>query len=184
MKTKNGVSLQGIVTRRLYDKNGNPLKMFRENKLWKSIKKLFNLDLKIPYITGIWTTEAIRSNTIVPASLANVAGLLVGTETDPFIYLGLGIGTATASGLASEIVTGGGEIAEATASLVTTTETNDTAQLVYEWTFSDSFAITEEGIFNASSGGDMLAYQNFSAVNVESGNKFEVTHQIVVQIPT
>ena len=177
------ITLRGIVERRLYDKDGNPLKMFKENSLWGVFKKVFDLDIKIPFLTGHWTTEAIRHNTIVPAALANVAGLINGVDTDVFKYLALGIGTATATGLESEIVTGGGEITEATVSLVTTTETDDTAQLVYEWTFSDSFAITEEGIFNASSSGDMLAYQNFSAVNVESGNKFEVTHKIVVQIP-
>ena len=36
----------------------------------------------------------------------------------------------------------------ATASQVTTTVTNDTTQLVHTWTFTASFAITEEGIFD------------------------------------
>jgi len=180
---KDGLGIRGVVTRRLYDKDGNPIKMFKDNVVWRFLKKSFNLDLQIPFITGIWTKEPIRHNEIVPAALANVAGLLCGAEITPFKYLGIGIGTASVAGLGSEIVTGGGERVEATASLVTTTITDDTAQLIHEWTFLDTFAITEEGVFNAVAAGDMLAYQNFAAVNVVSGNKYEVTHQFVMQIP-
>lgn len=180
---KDPISVRGVVTRRLSDKDGNPLKMFSENAIWRFLKNTFGLDLRVPFITGNWTTEPIKHNAIVPDSLANVAGLLCGAETDPFKFLAIGIGTATPAGLGSEIVTGGGEAAEATVSLVTTSVTNDTAQLVHEWTFTAPFAITEEGVFNAVAAGDPLAYQNFAAVNVVSGNKFEVTHQIVMQIP-
>lgn len=180
---KDPIGLKGVVTRRLYSKDGTPLKMFKENALWRFLNKVFKVDWRMPFITGNWTDKPIKNNTIVPAALANVAGLLCGTDVLPFKYLAIGIGTSNATGLGSEIVTGGGEAAEATASLVTTTVANDTAQLVHEWTFTDTFAITEEGVFNAVAAGDILAFQNFAAVNVVSGNKFEVTHQIVMEIP-
>jgi hypothetical protein len=98
------------------------------------------------------------------------------------VNLAIGIGTqgtpATATALASEITTGGGSRGAATASQVTTTVTNDTTQLVKTWTFTSSFAVTEECIIdNASSGGNMMAYQSFSAVNVVSTDQLTVTHK-------
>jgi len=179
------VVVHGIVTRRLYDKDGNPVKMFQENKVWEFFNNLFHLDLKIPFITGRWTLEPIVHNDITDTGISRIAGLIVGEKVDeasinPFTYLAIGTGTATSAGLGEEITTGGGARAAGEPSLVTTTTTDDTSQIVHEWTFTSSFAITEEGWFNAASGGDLLAFRNFSAVNVESGNKFEVTHQIVV----
>jgi hypothetical protein len=98
-----------------------------------------------------------------------------------FVNLAIGIGTqgspATSTALASEITTNGGARSAATASQITTTVTNDTTQLVHTWTFTGSFAVTEEGIFdNATSGGNMLAYQSFSAINVVSADTLQVTH--------
>lgn len=178
-------SVRGVVTRRLYDKEGNPIRMFQENKFWEILKGIFNLDIKIPFITGNWTVEPIVHNTITNTGLSRIAGLIVGalvleTPINPFTYLAIGEGTASSSGLGDEITTGGGARATGVISTTTTSVADDTAQIVKEWEFSAPFAITEEGWFNAASTGDLLAFRNFSAVNVESGNKFEVTHQIVV----
>jgi hypothetical protein len=49
-----------------------------------------------------------------------------------------------------------------TASTVTTTVTGDTAQWVKTFTSTATMTITEAGIFNASSGGDMLVYGELS----------------------
>ena len=49
-----------------------------------------------------------------------------------------------------------------TASVVTTTVTNDTAQWVKTFTSTATMTITEAGIFNASSGGDMLVVGDLS----------------------
>lgn len=179
------ITVHGIVTRRLYDKDGNPVKMFQENKFWDFLNGLFKLDIKIPFITGKWTLEPVVYNDITNVGLSRIAGLIVGelvggVAINPFTYLAIGTGTATSAGLESEIATGGGARAAGEISTITTSVTDDTAQIVNEWTFTSPFAITEEGWFNAASSGDLLAFRNFSAVNVESGNKFEVTHQIVV----
>lgn len=98
-----------------------------------------------------------------------------------FTAIAIGIGTqgtpATATALASEITTNGGARAGATASQITTTVTNDTTSLVHTWTFTGSFAVTEEGIFdNATSGGHMLAYQTFAAINVVNTGTLKITH--------
>jgi hypothetical protein len=98
------------------------------------------------------------------------------------VNLAIGTGTqgtpATASALSAEITTLGGARGAATATQVTTTVTNDTTQLVKTWTFTGTLAITEECIIdNATSGGNMMAYQSFSAINVVSTDQLTVTHK-------
>ena len=62
---------------------------------------------------------------------------------------------------------------------MTATIADDTTQpMTTWWTFSGSFAITEECIIDsATSGGNMMAYQSFSAVNVVSTDQLTVTHK-------
>lgn len=123
-------------------------------------------------------------NLITSAGKAAAAGLLNGVVTDFFDYLAIGTGTTAAAvgdtALQTEISTNGGARAAATLSRVTTTVTNDTAQFVYTWTFSGSFAVTECGVFSASSGGTLLARQVFSALNVVSGDTLAITYKVAV----
>ena len=116
---------------------------------------------------------------ITNVGLAQAAGLLNNVVTSHFTYLAIGIGTTAAAvtdtALESEIATGGGARAGATASRVTTTITNDTMQLVYTWTFTASFAVTEMGVFDAASAGNMYCRQVFTAKNVESGDTLQLT---------
>jgi len=128
-------------------------------------------------------------NQIQNAGLAEVSSLVLtdnpGTAT-AFDYIALGVGTGqavTATTLASEVVTVGGERTAGTGTQTTTTVTNDTAQLVVTWSFTGSLALTEAGIFNAASTGDMLAYQNFSALNVTSGDSLEITWKVAFARP-
>ena len=128
--------------------------------------------------------EETIDNLIVNAGKAEAAGLLNGVTSGAFTYLAIGIGTTPAAAgdttLGSEITTGGGARAAATCSRVTTTVTNDTAQWVHEWTFSSTFAVTEAGIFDAAAAGNLLSRQVFSAYNVVSGGKLEITWKVQV----
>ena len=123
-------------------------------------------------------------NVVVNVGLAEVAGLINEVTSGGFTYLAIGVGTtpadATDNDLESEITTGGGERAAAACSRVTTAETNDTAQMVKEWTFSASFSVTESGPFDAAAAGVLLAHQVFSAINVVADDKLEVTWKIQV----
>lgn len=118
-------------------------------------------------------------NIIVNVGKAQVAGLINGVVTTPFQYIAIGTGTtaesATDTALQNEIARG-----LATCSRTTTNVTNDTAQLVYTFTFTASYAITESGCFDASSGGNMLCRKTFSAINVVSGDSLQITWKIVV----
>lgn len=132
--------------------------------------------------------KVIRSevidNLVVNVGKAEVAGLMNEVTSGGFTFLAIGTGATapavTETALVAEITTGGGARAAATCSRVTTNVTNDTAQMVKEWTFTGSFSITESGPFDAVTAGVMLARQVFSAYNVVSGDKFEVTWQVAV----
>jgi len=128
--------------------------------------------------------ERLISNTITSVGKAELAGLMVadvgGTGWD---YIAIGTGTPTSTALGAEITSGGGERrggANVTGTRITTNTTNDTAQWTTTFTFTSSFAVTEAGLFNAPSGGTMLASQSFSALNVTSGNTLTITWKIQI----
>lgn len=137
-------------------------------------------NLKIPGLTGRYTEKLVTRNTITNVGHAVANGLMSNQGSYGYaIYLAIGIGTQSAAGataLNSEITTNGGQRATGTASRTTTSVTNDTTSLTHTWTFTGSFAITEEGILTAASSGSLLAYQTFSAINVVSGDTLAVTH--------
>ena len=94
--------------------------------------------------------------------------------------IGWGIGTATplvgdtALQTESAPTTSGGRTV-GTPSRVTTTVTNDTYQVVGTVTAGSTLAITEAGLFDAVSAGNMLIHSEFSAVNVVSGDSISFT---------
>lgn len=124
-------------------------------------------------------------NTTTNTGFAETANLM-GDESTPaaFKYLAIGIGTgqdAASTVLSSEITTNGGERDASTVTRVTTTQTDDTLQLVSTWNFTGTFAVTECGMFNATpSAGTMLCVQSFSALNVVSGDSLEITYKVQV----
>jgi hypothetical protein len=183
MKAK--LHLTENVTYQLFDKNGKAKKIFKENRLWKWVKKLFHLDLQIPLLTGTWGYSKTLANLITTAGKAGVASRINGDGSEAaFTYLAVGTGTTAADAadttLETEIVDSGMERAAATASRVTTDVTNDTAQLVKTWTVTGTKAVTECGALNAASTGTLLGRQVFSAINVVSGDTLAVTYKFDV----
>lgn len=169
----------GWTERQLFDKYGNPKPMFADNGLWKFIKKHFGLDLQIPFITGLWTLDPIKGNTITTVGKQIAAQQLGGTTTAPVTAVAIGIGTPSSTALGSESTTNGSARGAATVTNTVTTTTGDTEQWVKLFSLTGSFAFTEEGLFdNNTSGGNMLASQSYSAVNVVSGDSFQITHKI------
>src|SRR3990167_1119838 len=171
------MGVKGWTEMKLVDKYGNAKPLFQVNGLWKLAKRLFGVDLKIPVLFGFWTFDPIKMNTVTDVGKKISADQVGGTTTAPVTAIAIGIGTASATALGSEITTNGGERGAATVTNQTTTTTGDTERWVKTFTFTGSFAITEEGLFdNNTSGGNMLASQSFSAVNVVSSDSFQVTH--------
>jgi len=125
-------------------------------------------------------------NLIVNVGKAQVAGLINGVVTTPFKYIAIGDGSSTNPGTctapSATDTALGHEIARASATTgrTTTNVTNDTATLSATFNFTSSYAICETGIFDASSGGNMLARQTFAVVNVASGDSLTINWRIVV----
>ena len=123
-------------------------------------------------------------NTITDAGKAALAGLLLlDVSGTAFDYIAIGVGSPSATALGSESTTNGGTRrggADVVGTRVTTTVANDTAQFVTTFTFTGALAITEEGIFQVSTGSIMLASQSFAAVNVGDGDILQITHKVKV----
>lgn len=116
---------------------------------------------------------------------AALAGLLNGVGSlAAFTFVGIGTGTtaeaATDTALVAEITTGGGSRAAGVCSLVTTTVTNDTAQVAKLFTFSSSFSVAETAVFNAVSGVTMINRKTFTAIPVVSGDQLQFIHQFKI----
>jgi|GEM_PF-911787 len=161
----------------LFDWAAKP--MFAENRLWRLIRKWLGIDLRIAGLTGVWTKQAILCNTITNVGKKISAEQVGGTTTAPVTAIAIGIGTPSATALGSEITTNGGQRGAATVTNQTTSSTGDTEQWVKTFNFTGTFAVTEEGLFdNNTSGGNMLASQSFSAINVISGDSVQFTHKV------
>lgn len=113
--------------------------------------------------------------TVTNAGLAEVAELIIGSGV-AFDSLAIGTGTANFNATSTEL-NDEYQRASATLSTETTDTTGDTAQLLHTFTFTESKAITEAGVFNHASTGDMLVAQTFSAVNVVNGDSLQITYQ-------
>ena len=139
-----------------------------------------------PYISpllGNWATSKNVRNLITNAGFAGSAGRLMGSGSPAaFTYIAVGTGTTSASAsdtaLQTESSTSGLSRTSGTVSLVTTTVTNDTAQVTNTFSVTGTVAVTESGVLNASSSGTLLCHQVFSAINVASGDSLAVTWKI------
>lgn len=182
------------------DRFGNAKPIFQENKIArKLISKGYLSPLWVnqwyapllsPFL-GIWSDRKIFKNLITDAGKAAVASRINGSGgAAAFTAIGQGTGTTAANAADTALETekkadgtaASGVHALATASVtasrVTTTVTNDTAQLVGTVSETATMAITESGVFNADTSGTLLARQVFSAVNVVSGDSLQFTWKI------
>jgi hypothetical protein len=125
-----------------------------------------------------------RKNIVTNAGLAAIVRLIgSGLTETKFGYLAIGTGTtaeaATDTALVAEI-----KRKAATVSQVTTTITGDTC--LFEATFSSADGLSgtsnvaETGVFNASSGGILLARKTFSAVplNWDAGDSLTIRYYV------
>lgn len=139
--------------------------------------------LRIPGVTGKWTKEMKKRNLVVSAGKAGVASRInaAGGEA-AFTYIAMGTGVSgPAAGdttLGTELSTSGLSRVNASASRVTTSVTNDTAQLQNTFSVTGTVAVTESGVLNAASVGTLLCRQVFSAINVVNGDSLQVTWKV------
>ena len=122
-------------------------------------------------------------NSTMNVAFAVFAGLAGNTGSQTaFGYLAVGTSNTAVSAsqttLVAEISTSGLARAAATVSRVTTTQTNDTLQLLKTWTASGSVTVEEIGYFNASSSGVMGGRALTSTKSLVNGETLTGTYQI------
>jgi hypothetical protein len=100
------------------------------------------------------------------------------TNAPKFVAFGGGSGQAqSANVLAAQL---GGKTT-GTETLVTTSVTNDTYQVVATLTSSGSWGITESGLFTGAASGtanDMFAYSDFAVVNLNASDSIQFTWKV------
>lgn len=203
MKKRNMLSqydLEENVEYVLRDKNGNIKPLWNDNKFcqWLLKNNLLSplwinnpLSFLIQPFLGAWGNSKIVANGVTDAGKAGVASRINGAgAAAAFTAIGIGVGTtafnASDTTLETEKKADGTAAsgvhalatASVTASRVTTTVTNDTAQLLGTVSFTATLAVTESGVFNADTNGTLLCRQTFTAVNVVSGDSLQITWKV------
>jgi hypothetical protein len=136
----------------------------------------------MPFL-GRWSDGKRFRNLVVSAGKAGMASRCNGSGGEAaFTYIATGTGTTAAAAgdtaLQTELAASGLSRANSTASRVTTSVTNDTAQLVNTFTVTGTVAVTESGVLNAASVGTLLCRQTFSAINVVNGDSLQITWKV------
>lgn len=110
------------------------------------------------------------NNLVVTSGLGFIASRMKDATADAMSYMSIGTGTTAAAAgdttLATELDRN---------AITSTTVTGNEIAYVASWAAGDgSGAITEAGLFNASSGGDMLARTVFSVVNKSANDTLSI----------
>jgi hypothetical protein len=119
------------------------------------------------------------ANVLTNAGKAIITNRIKGSGTEPsWVAWGTGAGTAAATD--TTLFT---ESAEArvsgTSTQVTTTTTNDSYQVVGTITASATRAITNAGLLDASTAGNLFVKGDFSVINLNSGDSIQFTIKVV-----
>jgi|TARA_R110002012_G_scaffold260888_1_gene442645 hypothetical protein len=115
-------------------------------------------------------------NLVVTAGKNFVASRMKDTTKAAMTHMAVGTGTTTAAASQTALVTENDRN-----TLTSTTVTANAIAYVCTWAAGDATAaLTEAGIFNASSGGDMLCRTVFSVVNKASADSMTITWTVTV----
>ena len=116
-------------------------------------------------------------NLVVDAGLTFIASRMAGTSSGVMSYMAVGSGSTAASSGQTDLVS----IIGSRVSLTSGTASTNT--MTYIATFGagvSTGAITEAGVFNASSSGTMLCRSVFSTINKAAGDSMTITWTITL----
>lgn len=100
-----------------------------------------------------------------------------GSATQPK-YVGWGTGAGTTTATDTTLFTETGSRVTGTTTQQTTSTTNDTYQVVGTQTASGSVTITNAGIFDASTSGNLFAKGDFTGIALNSGDSVQFTFKV------
>lgn len=119
-------------------------------------------------------------NLIVTAGLAHITSRMLGTSSGVMSHMGLGAGTTAASAGDTDL----GSLIGSRKALGSATQSGGSNEsIVYATTFDPgeaTGAVTEAGIFNASTSGTMLCRTVFPVVNKQAGDTLQITWTVTL----
>lgn len=116
------------------------------------------------------------ANILANTGRANITAWLI---TSANKYVGWGTGAGTAAATDTTLFTESSEARTAgTQTQQTTSVTNDTYQVVGTITASATRAITNAGVFDASTAGNLVLKGDFSTVNLNTGDSIQFTFKL------
>jgi hypothetical protein len=117
------------------------------------------------------------TNLVVNTGLTFICSRMAGTSAGVMTHMAVGSGTTAAAAGQTDLVS----ILGSREALDSTSASSNTITFVSSFEAGEGTgAITESGIFNASSGGTMLARVTFPAVNKQADDTMSITHTITL----
>jgi hypothetical protein len=121
------------------------------------------------------------ANVVTNVGKAIIAKRMIGsspTQTEPK-FVGWGTGTGTAAAADTALATEASESrVSGTGSTVTGSVTDDTHRVVGTLTAGGAKTITEAGVFDASTGGNLYVRSDFSGVPLNAGDSIQFTFDV------
>jgi hypothetical protein len=120
-------------------------------------------------------------NLVVNSGLAYIASRIKDSTATTMSHMAVGSGNVAAAAADTGLGTQLGRVALDSTTLVTTTATNDAVQYVATFAAgTGTGAITEAGIFNASTAGTMLCRTVFAVINKGALDTLVITWKVTV----
>jgi hypothetical protein len=151
--------------------------LFKDNTMINSeIKATGRLSVVLKDTDGNIKEERDINNLVVTSGLGYIASRMKDATATAMSHMAIGTGTTAA---AAGDTTLGTELDRN--ALTSTTVTSNQIEYVASWSAGDGTgAITEAGIFNAASAGDMLARTVFDVVNKAANDTLSITWTITL----
>lgn len=146
----------------------------------ENLKLSGQLNIVLKDKTGKVKETREEKNLVVNTGLAYIVSRMTGTSKSVMSHMALGSGTTAAAAGQTDLVSILGS-REALDSTTITGTNNEKVQYVCGFEAGDATgAVTEAGLFNASSSGDMLCRTVFSVVNKAADDTMTVTWTITL----
>ena len=154
----------------------------KENTFLRGWFKIDHFDKEGNLIETVETPNAITNKGM--AEVAALIGTDITSTATAFDYIAVGTGTtaatATDTTLEIEVTENGLTRSAGTGTNTTDSVALDQFSLVKSFSPTSSYAVTESGVLNAASTGELLCHQTFSAINVTNGDTLTITWKITV----
>jgi hypothetical protein len=112
---------------------------------------------------------------LVDTGKAIVTNYLAGGAATQPKYVGWGTGAGTTTATDTTLFSETGSRTTGTATQQTTTTTNDTYQVIGTLTASGSVTITNAGLFDANTSGNLFVKGDFTGIALTSGDSIQFT---------